>query len=150
MKYLTTIILVAACLAVTLLYACDIKPLSYKPNTFHIRVSCLDAHGQSEEWNYQIEFTNNNWCTSENIMTSFDISNYIFGNKVVMQEFLADNTNTAISIAKKLNTYNKCVHYNDSITVRYNKLLAYRKLHPINKKEVVDSKKDCCKIVNIK
>jgi hypothetical protein len=114
---------------------------------FHIRVSC---------WHYDkwhIEFTNNNWFEKDDINSAFDISGGCDTFDVVHQLELNSDKNILVAIANKLDTYEKCLKYNDSVKVSYDNLVVFRKTHPIKRDCFADKEdeKDCtdCPSINI-
>lgn len=108
---------------------------------YHIRVDCYWNYGTSTFYN--ISFTNDNWKTTSSIMDSWDMSDDIFGNKVVYQEWLKDDKPSAVGFAKSFTSYLKCVSYNETIKKKYAKLLAYRNAHPIKVKKEEKVNCDC-------
>lgn len=123
-----------------LLFGCNSNTqMPFVKKEFHIRVSC---------WHYdkwQIEFTNNNWFGKNNIQAAFDISGGCDTFDVVHQLMLNSNKNTLISVASKLDTYQKCIDYNDSVKNSYNQLYAFRKENPIKYDCPIDNDENECK-----
>lgn len=101
---------------------------------FHV---CVKQFGNSDK--YAIYFTNDNWDTESVISDTFDLSSETMGNYVVYNPFLTRNKHEAISLAKKLSSYNKCMDYNKKVYARYEKMKEFRNSHPVKK---VDREKE--------
>lgn len=121
---------------------------------YHVRVECFGGVKSDPDYQYYIiRFTNDNWKTSSIIMDAFDISDTMEKLNVCHQPKLFTSLYTskqdAISFAKELTSFKKCVAYNKSILDRYNRLVIYRRLHPIKPKFIPKSKRNCCKLTQI-
>lgn len=106
-----------------------VKPL---PNVFHIRV-IYNAAPYADH--YRIEFTNNNYLTTDVIKEVFEYK----GSPATHQIFNTCKTfkdkDEAIELAKALNTYQKCVEYNNDVEDKYHQLMEYRKANPLKESE---------------
>jgi len=119
--------------------------LNIKPQ-FHLRVSCPYPDARA------IEFTNDNWITSQNINKAFDISLYEGEENVVMQLWLGEEKE-AVKLAKCFKSYNDCIDYNKKIKIKYDSLVSFRKKNPLTEQTAIlksPKKEECCKVLNIR
>jgi|SRR6185369_12137605 len=112
-------------LLLLILFGC--QKSSSKKNEFHVKVECLMQNSSQ----YKIVFTNDNWKTTETIMTAFDISEARQWNDVVHQFYLNSKEECIKYATTNFTCYDSCVIYNKRIDTLYASLLAYRKAHPI-------------------
>lgn len=116
---------------------------------FHLKVELLDNNIPGGL--YEIEFTNNNWTTTEYIMDTRDLSDEDVGNWVpfIKKMFMFENAcKEAIEFAKQFDTYEKAHQYNQKMEKLYNNLINYRNEHPI-KKRVVQTQKPPCETTQL-
>ncbi|MDD5006464.1 MAG: hypothetical protein PHS33_08225 [Candidatus Omnitrophica bacterium] len=114
------------------------KQSSFKPPIaeFHIRVK---NYYDCDNW--CIVFTYNDWRTSETIMETFDLTYEPWNPWVCFQPLILQSEQEAINLAKKLNTYHKCLVYNELVRIKYTKQKEFRKKN--RKPKLVVIKKVC-------
>lgn len=114
---------------------------------YHLRVK---PHGESCDW-FMVQFTNDNFITSETINDTWDVSNKYMGSSIVKQLALFKTESEAVQFAKQFTTYQKCISYNDTINLRYQKLKTYRDAHPVFKEELlVNSEPKCAPATEVR
>lgn len=91
---------------------------------FHIKVNAHD----NQFW--QIIFTNDNFKTGETVNNVIDLTSIRGVVYLSHQVKLFYQEEEAIELAKTLDTYEKCIEYNNKVLERYNYLLKYYKENP--------------------
>jgi len=119
---------------------------------YHIRVDC---YGYDY---YVINFTNDNWKTSNHIMETFELTNYATDNYDDYRSYTDQTTNPLlredkhelISIAKRLKTFESCKKWNGSVTAVYARRHKYfMSIKPKFKPYKLAVKKHCCTTTKI-
>jgi len=130
-------------LIIFFLFSCNDKQIKKESVTkneqkvpeFHIKVS----YWQDCYW--KVSFTNDNFDNEEDINNAFDVSESSHIG-VVHQLDLFESETEAVVFARKLTSYKKCRMYNDSVKREYDRMIIYRKLHPIAIKKY-ESEESC-------
>lgn len=95
------------------------------PEEFHIKVAPYTEKGEY----YCIEFTNDDWLTSREIMNARDMSSEVNPLWINYAPYLAKEE-SCIELAKTFETYQSCVDYNNRVELRYKTLLKWREENP--------------------
>lgn len=120
---------------------------------FHIKIVCFGKPNEITDWKqyYAIIFTNDNWRHSASIMDQFDI-----GSLHSYQEKLINDKDDAIIFARTLNSFDRCVKYNQNVLIASNKaqIIADKRKAIEDEQERKDKlahekKIQCCKEIKI-
>lgn len=137
--------------ALMLVFACKSQA------QYHIIVECYGDPIAGDQF-YHIKFTPNNWKNSNEIHNTDNISNFASADIDDMREyedvdytpFISKNKYLLISVAKRLKTIKMANHYNDSVSVRYNRLHKYyMSIKPKFEPLYHPLKKKCCTVTKI-